>query len=65
MAKYDDLLKVIDSLRCEAPSENRRYYPDSSDQIKINQARTRAYIHMFLKVKFGLINFEEREALVN
>lgn len=64
MAKYDDLLKVIDSLRCEAPSENRRYYPDSSDQIKINQARTRAYIHMFLKVKFGLINFEEREALV-
>lgn len=61
MSKYDDLVNILDKLREEAPKENSRYYPDASDLEKVNQARSRAYIHLFLKVKFGLIDFVQRE----
>ena len=64
MSKYDDLLNILDVLRYEAPKENKRYYPDQSDLQKVNQARSRAYIHLFLKVKFGMTDFEQREELV-
>ncbi len=48
MSKYDDLLNILDRLRLEAPHENTRYYPDESDIDKVNGARSRAYIHLFL-----------------
>lgn len=64
MSKYDDLINILDKLRFEAPKENRRYYPDLTDTEKVNQARSRAYIHLFLKVKFGMIDFEQREDLI-
>lgn len=61
MSKYDDLVNILDKLRYEAPKENSRYYPDHSDSEKLNQARSRAYIHLFLKVKFGMTEFSQRE----
>ena len=61
MSKYDDLINILDKLRYEAPKDNRRYYPDETDVEKVNQARSRAYIHLFLKVKFGIIDFDQRE----
>lgn len=64
MSKYDDLVNILDTLRYEAPKENKRYYPDQNDLEKVNQARSRAYIHLFLKVKFGMTDFVQREALV-
>lgn len=64
MSKYDDLVNILDRLRFEAPHENSRYYPDESDIDKVNGARSRAYIHLFLKVKFGMINFIEREEVI-
>ena len=64
MSKYDTLVNILDKIRCEAPSENRRYHPSGNDVDKINQARTRAYIHLFLKVKFGIVDFTEREEYV-
>lgn len=64
MSKYEDLVNILDKIRYEAPSENRRYYPSENDTEKLNQARTRAYIHLFLKVKFGIIDFTEREEYV-
>lgn len=64
MSKYDDLVNILDNLRKEAPEENSRYYPDEKDTEKVNQARSRAYIHLFLKVKFGIIDFKEREDLI-
>lgn len=64
MSKYDDLVNILDALRCEAPKENKRYYVDQTDIEKVNQARSRAYIHLFLKVKFGITDFEQREALI-
>lgn len=59
--KYNILLNVLDTLRKEAPEEYKKYHPLDSEQEKLNQARSRAYIHLFLKVKFGLLDFLERE----
>jgi hypothetical protein len=59
--KYNILLNVLDTLRKEAPLEYKKYHPLDSEQEKLNQARSRAYIHLFLKVKFGLLDFLERE----
>lgn len=64
MGKYEDLVNILDRIRYEAPIENRRYYPSENDTEKLNQARTRAYIHLFLKVKFGIVDFAEREEYV-
>lgn len=64
MSKYQTLVNILDQLRKEAPAENKRYYPLETDLEKLNQARSRAFIHLFLKVKFGLLDFKEREHLV-
>lgn len=45
----------------EAPSNYKRYYPDARDIEKVDQARSRVFIHLFLKVKYGITNFIERE----
>lgn len=60
--KYQLLIKTLDSLIAEAPEELRRY--DTSDEEKTNQARARALIHLFLRTRFGLINFNDAEKLI-
>ena len=64
MSKYFTLVKILDELRNEAPQEYRRYYPIESNVEELNNARARAYIHLFLKVKFGLLDFLEREKFI-
>lgn len=64
MNKYQTFVNILDQLRSEAPIKNSRYYPPESDVEKVNQARSRAFIHLFLKVQFGLIDFQERERLI-
>jgi hypothetical protein len=59
------LLNILDEIRKEAPLKYAtKYHIGTMDIISINQARARAYIHLFLKVAFGLIDFEEREHFV-
>lgn len=64
MSKYQDLVNIIDSLRKEAPEDYKRYYPPMDDDVKLTNARSRAFIHLFLKVKFGLTEFQERESFI-
>ena len=64
MSKYETLVNILDQICNEAPEKNARYHPDKSNLEKVNQARSRALIHLYLKVNFGLLNFEERERLV-
>lgn len=64
MAKYIDLLNIVDQLRFEAPITNKRYNPDEANVEQVSQARSRAYIHLFLKVKFGLTDFDSREDII-
>ncbi len=61
MNKYDTLLNILDKLKNEAPSNYKRYYPKDDDIDGLNDARSRAFIHLFLKVKFGILNFIDRE----
>ena len=62
-SKYESLVTVLDSLRKEAPAQYRRYHA-RRDVEAVNQARSRAFLHLYLKVKFGLLEFSERERVV-
>ena len=64
MSKYNDLVRVLDSLCEEAPIEYKKYHPNLDNTPAVEQARARAYIHLFLKAKFGLLTFAEREAYI-
>lgn len=64
MNKYETLINVLDVIRTEAPEAFRRYYPLETNTEELNYARSRAFIHLFLKVKFGLVDFDEREKFI-
>jgi hypothetical protein len=63
MSKYSILVEILDHLRGEASGTRYQpsYLPDPGDQEAVNQARSKAFVHMFLKVSFGLLVFEERQ----
>ena len=64
MSKYDTLLKILDQIRREAPNGMKRYNPTQGSAEELGNARSRAFIHLFLKVKFGLLNFVDREQYI-
>lgn len=60
--KYEMLVNILDKIRMEAPVNlEKTYKPDPNEMEKVNAARARAFIHLFLKVNFGLMEFKERE----
>lgn len=67
ITKYQTLVGILDKLRQEVkpnkPSYGR-YNPPIADIEKINQSRSRAFIHLYLKVSFGLLDFYEREKFI-
>ena len=64
MSKYKTLVNILDQLCQEAPLNYKKYREFNGDLEKQNQARSKALIHLFLKVNFGLLSFEERERLI-
>jgi len=64
MSKYVSLLNILDKLRSEAPPELKTYHALATDIEKSDYARSRAFIHLFLKVRHGLLEFTEREKLI-
>ncbi|ETA83327.1 AIPR family protein [Eikenella corrodens] len=62
--KYETLVNILDKLCDEAPPQNSRYYPRPDDIEGKNHARSRALIHLYLKVMFGILNFKDREHLI-
>jgi hypothetical protein len=64
MSKYNDLVNILDKLRKEAPTSFKRYHPDANQPEQLIEARSRAFIHLFLKVKFGKVDFLEREQFI-
>lgn len=63
--KYEILVNIIDRIRQEAPPRfSKKYYQGNDDIDSINASRSRAFIHLFLKVSFGILNFEEREHFI-
>lgn len=64
MSKYKTLVHILDQICQEAPEKFKRYRPEINDIEKSNQARSRALIHLYLKVNFGLLDFSSRERLI-
>ncbi len=64
MSKYKTLINILDTIITEAPDSMNKKYPKSSDIEKQNQSRARAFIHLYLKVSFGLLDFNEREHFI-
>lgn len=52
MNKYDILVNIVDQIMGEAPSGYKRYYPEPQNIEKVDQARSRVFIHLFLKVHY-------------
>lgn len=64
MTRYAVLLRILDQLRAEAPAAFKTYHPDPTNADFLNAARSRAFIHLLLKVRFGLLAFNDRERFV-
>jgi len=65
MAKYDTLLNILDAILGEAPSSLKKKYPiQTADFDQLNQSRSRAFTHLYLKLSFGLLDFDEREHFI-
>jgi len=55
--QYEMLVRILDCLRQEAPSSYKSYLPSDDDEQGLIKARSLAFIHLLLKVKFGLTDF--------
>lgn len=66
MTKYLMLLNILDKIREEAASTNfkAKYVRGSTDTDQINKERARSFVHLYLKVSFGVLDFTEREHFV-
>ncbi|KYG65588.1 hypothetical protein AZI86_00470 [Bdellovibrio bacteriovorus] len=66
MSKYQTLLNILDKIRDESIETKfkQKYQPDKADIEKVNQARSRAFIHLYLLVSHGILDFTEREHFI-
>jgi hypothetical protein len=64
MSRYKTLVTILDQICSEAPSDFKRYHPPEAKHEEVAHARSRAFIHLFLKVRFGLTRFSEREQFI-
>lgn len=62
--KYETLLKTLDKIREEAPDKFVSYKVDENNIESLNQARSKAFIHLYLKVKCGIASFLERHDFI-
>jgi hypothetical protein len=60
------LLRILDAIRKESADTkwDKQYAHSSSEPDAIKQARSKAFIHLYLKVMFGLADFSMREAFI-
>ncbi|MEA4966800.1 MAG: hypothetical protein VB048_01600, partial [Bacteroidaceae bacterium] len=57
--KYQILIKILDEIKNEAPDKYKKYHSVKEEDIP--KIRAKCYIHLFLKVTFGILDFEDRE----
>ncbi len=62
--KYQTLLNTLDQICEEAPESLALYSVDRTNLDLLNQARSKAFIHLYLKVKFGMASFTERQDFI-
>lgn len=65
MTKYEILRNILSGIIDEAPDKySKLYEKDPSKVEQYNNSISRAFIHLFLKVRFDLLDFEQREYYV-
>ena len=66
MSKYKTLVTILDRIRTESSGTPYAalYLPHPSNGDLVTQARSRAFLHLYLMVSFGLLEFAEREPYV-
>lgn len=65
MTRYEMLRNILAGILNEAPEKySKLYEKDPSKTDQYNNSLSRAFIHLFLKVRFDLLDFEEREYFV-
>ncbi len=62
--KYEMLVKVLDQVLNEAPLIFKSYYPNPENNDEVIHARSLAFIHLLLKVKFGIAGFLPRHKFI-
>ncbi len=62
--KYEILLDTLDKICEEAPDSFVSYKADKEDVESLNRARSKAFIHLYLKVKCGIASFLERHDFI-
>lgn len=62
--KYETLIRILDFISSEAPSSYKLYHPDKNNADGITKSRSLAFIHLLLKVRFGIEEFSERHKLI-
>ena len=55
--KHNLLKKTLDCIAASAPNQIITYHPDESDQEAQIHKYSRAQIHLFLRVRFGILDF--------
>lgn len=66
MSKYSVLVKILDQIRNEAEPAGftAKYIASTTDNDQANHERSRAFVHLFLKVQFGELDFARREHFI-
>ena len=63
--KYNILNNILDQyVRQGTELGRRKSFYDTSTEEKINQARARAFVHLYLAATYGILSFEEREHMI-
>ena len=62
--QFDTLTKALDTLRQEAPKSYTTYHPEIDNLEGLCRARALAYIHLLLKVRFGIADFLDRHKFI-
>jgi hypothetical protein len=59
--RYATLCNVLDAICAEAPAGSAVYHPPATNPDALINARSRALLHLYLKARFGLVTFDDRE----
>jgi len=62
--KYNLLIKTLDNIADSAPARLTIYHPEEDNIDAEIHKRSRSFIHLFLKVRFGILDFDIAESQI-
>ncbi len=62
--KYNLLVHILDQIAEKAPENLSIYHPEQGDTDTEIHKRSRAFMHLFLKVRFGILDFDIAESQI-